>query len=146
MLDVKTASLRRGYAALQTAMQPVLPSIAAPAPDRLDGRRWVYGGGQDVALTLSVINDMLAAYPGAQLRWRIVDAGSGQTEVQDRGGIDVEPNVSKPWVILSQLGLNPGAYDLEVTLDDAGGNPLGRNKFLFVMSLSLKQNRRIADE
>jgi len=33
---------KAGFYALQTAVQPVLPSINATLPERLDGRRWVY--------------------------------------------------------------------------------------------------------
>ena len=42
---------KAGYAALQTAMQPVLPSIDAPLPARLDGTRWVYTEGANPAFS-----------------------------------------------------------------------------------------------
>ncbi len=124
---------KAGYTTLQTAMQPILPSIVAPSPDRLDGRRWVYFGGKDLAITLWIVNDLLAAYPDAQLRWRIVDSTSGQAILQDSQPVDVAPNASAQWAILSQLKLEPGAYDLEVTLDDAARNTLGRNTFFFTI-------------
>ena len=62
---------KAGYYALQTAMQPILPSIAASRPVRLDRTRWVYAAAADFAAALWVVNDTPDAYPEAQLHWRI---------------------------------------------------------------------------
>jgi hypothetical protein len=50
---------KQGFYALQTAMQPILPSIELTTPLRLVDRRWVYALEDNPTIDLWVVNDTL---------------------------------------------------------------------------------------
>jgi beta-mannosidase len=132
---------KAGFYALQTAMQPILPSVKAHLPIHLDGRRWVYTSTDKLTIALWVVNDTLNEYPDAQLRWRIdsipVRSGAGggytPTVLSNTVRVNVRADESRYWTSLRNLPLAPGAYRLSLELDDAGGQPLGHNQFEFAI-------------
>jgi beta-mannosidase len=123
---------KAGFYALQMAMQPVLPSINATSPERLDGRRWAYSAPDRITIALSVVNDTLDAYLDAQLRWRIKD-GDGQVVMSDAVRINVRADESRSVTSLRPSHLTPGDYHLAVELRDATGQLLGQNAFEFAV-------------
>jgi len=141
---------KAGFYALQTAMQPVMPSAkATPLPVGLDGRRWVYTSTNRLSIALWVINDTMDEYPDARLRWRI-------DSIPARGGavggytpmvmsntleINVHADAVVQWTTLRDLRLEPGAYRLLLNLDDSTGQPLGHNQFEFAIVPEEKAKR-----
>ncbi len=123
---------KEGYYALQTAMQPILPSIAASRPARLERGRWVYAEAADFQATLWVVNDTLDEYPRAQLRWRIEDE-SGAPVRDGVAVVNVPPDGVRWAAVLRDLDLGPAVYSLHVELFDAQGGELGRNQFTFAI-------------
>ncbi len=124
---------KQGFYALQTAMQPVLPSIDPALPERVEGRRWVYASVDDVVIALWVVNDTLDEYPGAQLRWRI-ETGSGEDVTSRAYSVDILPDGVQRVVVPRNLDLAPGDYNVYVELWDAEGGELGRNEFVFAIA------------
>ena len=123
---------KAGYYALQAAMQPILPSIAASRPAQLERDRWVYAEAADFQAALWVVNDTPDAYSQAQLRWRV--EGSGGDPVKDGVALVNVPSDGVRWAAaLRNLGLPAGAYDVQVELHDAQGRELGRNGFAFAV-------------
>ena len=123
---------KAGFYALQTAMQPILPSIRASLPDRLDGQRWVYTSADKLLISLWVVNDTLNAYPDALLRWRIGD-GEDQVVMSDVVRASVRADESRSVNSLRPSHLTQGSYRLSVELSDAEGQLLGQNSFEFAM-------------
>jgi beta-mannosidase len=123
---------KAGFYALQTAMQPILPSIRASLPDQLDGQRWVYTSANKLLISLWVVNDTLNAYPDALLRWRISDGG-GQVVMSDVVRASVRADESRSVTSLRPSHLTQGTYRLSVELSDAQGQLLGYNSFEFVI-------------
>ncbi len=123
---------KAGFSALQTAMQPILPSIEATLPSRWEGRRWIYdaSANDNLVIALWVVNDTLRDYPKAKLRWQLTDNGDpilpSQTIL-----IDIGPDESHRWTVLRDLPADPGTYQLTIELEDAQGGPLGYNEFEF---------------
>jgi beta-mannosidase len=132
---------KAGFYALQTAMQPILPSAKATLPVGLDGRRWVYTSTSRLSIALWVINDTPGEYPDARLRWRVdsipVRGGAvgGYTPMvlSNTLGINIHADAVVQWTTLRDLRLEPGAYRLLLNLDDSTGQPLGHNQFEFVI-------------
>jgi len=123
---------KAGYYALQTAMQPVLPSIAADQPARLERTRWVYTKAAAFQAGLWVVNDTLNEYPKAQLRWRIEEDG-GALAKDGVASVNV-PSDGVRWAIgVDGRDLAPGAYHMHVELYDAQGRKLGQNKLSFAI-------------
>jgi beta-mannosidase len=125
---------KAGYYTLQTAMQPILPSIAASRPARLDRTRWVYAAAADFEASLWVVNDTLDAYPQAQLRWRI--EGEGEEPAKEGvASVDI-PSDGVRWAAAwRDLDLASGTYRLRVELLDVQGRELGRNELAFAIEL-----------
>ncbi len=123
---------KAGYYALQTAMQLILPSIAASRPARLERSRWVYVETADFQVALWVVNDTLDEYLEAQLRWYVEEEGNG---VVKEGVASVNiPSDGVCWAAaLRNLDLPPGNYNLHVELLDAQGRELGRNALVFAI-------------
>ncbi|HEY4003194.1 MAG TPA: glycoside hydrolase family 2 TIM barrel-domain containing protein [Candidatus Xenobia bacterium] len=90
---------KKGYLALQTAMQPVLPSIEYSVDK------------PDDPVTLWVVNDRHQAYRGARLEW---NGGSATVDVPDDGVVRVQ-------------SIGPWQGVLHVRLVDRDGHPLGEN-------------------
>jgi beta-mannosidase len=138
---------KAGFYALQTAMQPILPSAKATLPVGLDGRRWVYTSTNRLSIALWVINDTPGEYPDAQLRWRIdsipVRGGAvgGYTPMvlSNTVGVNIHADAVVQWTTLRDLRLGPGAYRLLLNLDDSTGQPLGHNQFEFAIVPDLKE-------
>jgi beta-mannosidase len=121
-----------GFYALQTAMQPILPSIDPALPERLEGRRWVYESADEVVIALWVVNDTLDEYPNAELCWRI-QTGAGESVTGRAYSVDILPDGVQRVVVPRNLDLAPGDYDMYVELLDAEGRELGRNEFAFAI-------------
>ena len=127
-----------GFYALQTAMQPILPSIEAPLPSDLAGQRWVYSTEDDLDFALWVVNDTLAGYPNAQLHWRIENSDR-QPILSDMARVHVVADEVSYATTLRGLSLSPGQYRLSLTLEDAQGKPLGYNAFEFAIVVPEEQ-------
>jgi len=121
-----------GYYALQTAMQPILPSIAPSRPARLERDRWIYVGEADFYALLWVVNDALAEYPAARLSWRVVSE-AGETVKDGVVSVDIPSDSASGVALVRHLDLAPGAYDLRVELLDAQGRELGSNRLAFAI-------------
>ena len=123
---------KEGYYALQMAMQPVLPSIAASQPARLERERWVYAKAVAFQASFWVVNDTLSEYPKAQLRWRI--ERDGGVLVKDGVASVNVPSDGVRWATtVYGRDLAPGAYSVYVELYDAQGRELGHNGFSFAI-------------
>jgi beta-mannosidase len=119
---------KMGYYALQTAMQPILPSIQAGKPSGLEGRAWVYEDKNDFWASLWVINDTTVPYPEAMLNWWI-ETGTGQRVTYGQIEVQVEADSSKPFWTISSNRVTEGNYDIYVTLSTHDGQLLGENSF-----------------
>ncbi len=101
---------KRGYLALRSSMQPILPSIAYNVLEPTQ------------PLSLHVVNDTYTAYPKAHLKWRI-DKGETHDKV-----VDVPADAS---IKVEDLGVMPdvttGTSTLLVWLEDSSGKKLGEN-------------------
>jgi beta-mannosidase len=116
-----------GYTALQTAMQPVLPSIRlTQLPAELDGRYWVYPADSLPGVVLWVVNDTLQTYPSTSLSWRIVNP-SDLVIQEGEAFINIQPDEASSKTTLSKLELAPGKYRLIVQLESRDGVVLGTN-------------------
>jgi beta-mannosidase len=101
---------KRGYHVLAAAMQPVLPSVEYAIDD------------PEKPLTLWVVNDRHEAFKSARLQWKL-----GSSAVQSTT-IDVPSDgVVRVVTIGSGRDIARGSSKLEVWLEDAAGQPLGRN-------------------
>jgi beta-mannosidase len=121
---------KQGYDALQTAMQPILPSIAAAKPARLERRYWVYERSGQFYASVWIVNDTLEEYPNAQLRWQIEDLT--RRPLHSGTAIVRVPSDGVRWAVtLYGLDLDPGYYHLRVQLVSAEGDELGHNQFDF---------------
>jgi len=104
-----------GYAALASAMQPVLPSIEY----QIDNR--------DKPLALHVVNDLFTAYPSAALKWRIValDGKAGPTSTRS---VDIPADTAMKVV---DLGPHPevtrGTSRLDAWIEDRDGHVIGKS-------------------
>jgi beta-mannosidase len=123
---------KEGYFALQTAMQPILHSIAASRPAGLERNRWVYADAADFQATLWVVNDTLDAYPGARLHWRI-RANTGELVKEGVASVDVPSDRVRWAAAVRNLDLPAGDYHVHVELLDAQGRELGWNQFAFTV-------------
>jgi len=127
-----------GYYALQAAMQPILPSIAASRPAQLERDRWVYAEAADFQAALWIVNDTPDAYPQAELRWRV--EGSGGEPVKDGVALVNLPSDGVRWAAaLRNLDLPPGAYDVQ-------GRELGRNDFAFAIEPPEEEKEETAEK
>lgn len=120
---------KAGYYALQTAMQPILPSISAPPPERLDGQRWVYPASANLALQLWVVNDTLEEIPNATLAWQLT--GSESVVDERNMNINIHPDSSQQKSVLRNLELPAGIYVLTAAIRSPQGDLLGSNQFEF---------------
>jgi beta-mannosidase len=123
---------KAGYAALQTAMQPVLPSISPTLPDRLDGRTWVYKSVNSLMIAVWVVNDTLENYPSARLEWEVTDV-DGKRLQSESVILDIEWNEVNARHLIRNLSLDKGEYQLKVTLRDFRGVELGHNQLSFAI-------------
>jgi len=136
---------KAGYYALQAAMQPILPSIAASKPAQLERDRWVYAEAADFQAALWIVNDTPDAYSQAELRWRV--EGSGGEPVKDGVAVINVPSDGVRWAAaLRNLDLPPGAYDVQVELHDAQGRDLGRNAFAFAIEPPDEEKEEAAEK
>jgi beta-mannosidase len=124
---------KAGFYALQTAMQPVLPSIDAPLPAHLDGQRWLYPDTlEKLTFALWIINDTLANYDNAQLNWRI-ERNDGQIVLSEAVQIDIRADEARRQATLRNISLPLGIYQLSVGLENAQGQSLGHNVLDFAI-------------
>jgi beta-mannosidase len=121
---------KEGYDALQTAMQPILPSIAAARPARLERRYWAYETSGQFYASVWIVNDTLEEYRNAQLRWQIEDLV--RKPLHSGTAVVRVPSDGVRWAVtLYGLDLDPGYYHLRVELLGAEGEELGHNQFDF---------------
>lgn len=103
------------YAALTSSMQPVLPSIEYQIDDR------------DKPLALHIVNDLLTAFPGAALKWRIVGLDGKSGAVSSRT-LDIPADTAFKVV---DLGVHPeitrGTSRLDAWIEDSDGKVLGKS-------------------
>lgn len=105
---------KMGYAALKSAMQPVLPSIAYQIDDA------------QKPLSLFVVNDLLKDFPAAKAKWKVV--GGAHAVAEQSRDIDLKADsVTK----ITDLGPMPdvahdGGGQLEFWVESSDGNVLGR--------------------
>ncbi|WP_321808806.1 glycoside hydrolase family 2 protein [Burkholderia sp. BCC1993] len=112
---------KRGYAALASAYQPVLPSIA--------WTRDTYAPGETFDGTLWAINDTWTSYPDTVVEWQV--ATGGTTVASGRMVFDMAADSGRPVTPVRVPRLAAGAYALEATIRDAQGRVLGTNRFDF---------------
>ncbi len=102
-----------GYAALQRASQPILPSLE-------------HDGKQPIALW--VLNDTLQVYPGARLVWRVYGA-DGQLILDEQTQFDVTANAAQQ-VLACRWPVSPAACArVELALYTADGSLLAENMY-----------------
>jgi beta-mannosidase len=123
---------KAGYYALQTAMQPVLPSIAPLRPARLERDRWIYSESRDLQALLWVVNDTPGAYPDACLSWQVEDE-QGASVASGAKVVDILPDSAQAVTLVRNLVLAPGVYDLRVQLEETRGDELGANRLPFAI-------------
>ncbi|MEQ1559365.1 MAG: sugar-binding domain-containing protein [Methyloglobulus sp.] len=110
-----------GYAALQQAYQPVLPSI--------EWQQESYKRGETANFELWAINDLPTAYPDAQI---IYSLRAGKTLLErHKLTMDIAADSGKKIQALSWSSLVPGHYELVYTIADNKGNKLGVNTHEF---------------
>ena len=114
---------KAGYFALQTAYQPVLPSIAYAKPN--------WKANEPVELELWVVNDTWQDYPGSVLEYAL-QSETGIVE-QERLTLYVAADSSERVLSYKKKQLPPQRYRLAVTLASATGNVLGRNQLDFTV-------------
>lgn len=123
---------KAGYYALQTAMQPILPSIAPKQPDRLERERWVYSQADGCDATIWIVNDTMESFTAARLHFYIVEE-DGEILKERTASIDISPDSVRWAAFMSGLDLAPGLHTLYVELFDAQGRELGQNEFSFAI-------------
>jgi beta-mannosidase len=121
-----------GYKSLQSAMQPVLPSIFPSKPGGLEGVSWVYEDQKDFMTALWVVNDTNETFPNAKLSWQI-ETDSGQRVTFGEIRVDVAPDSSKRFWTVPTDSISVGAFKIEVTLSTQDGLVLGENDFSFII-------------
>ncbi|HJY81407.1 MAG TPA: glycoside hydrolase family 2 TIM barrel-domain containing protein [Candidatus Binatia bacterium] len=116
-------NLKPGYAALQTAYQPVLPSVAE------DKDEWQ--AGEVVVLPVWVVNDLWTAFPQAQLVYTLRTA----EHIVDQATVstDIAPDSAQEIITLTKADLNPDHYELLVEVRNSEGRVLGSNQFQFTV-------------
>jgi beta-mannosidase len=121
-----------GYKSLQSAMQPVLPSIFPSKPVGLEGVSWVYEDQEDFMTALWVVNDTNETFSNAKLSWQI-ETDSGQRVTFGEIRVDVAPDSSKRFWTVPTDSISVGAFKIEVTLSTQDGLVLGENDFSFII-------------
>ncbi|HZE07290.1 MAG TPA: glycoside hydrolase family 2 TIM barrel-domain containing protein [Gemmatimonadaceae bacterium] len=103
-----------GYAALASAMQPVLPSIEYQIDDRAK------------PLAIHIVNDLLTAFPHASLKWRISTLDGNAGAISSRT-LDIPADTA--FKVLD-LGVHPevtkGTSRLDAWIEDRDGKVLGK--------------------
>lgn len=110
---------KAGYAALQRAMQPVLPSLDLPDEIR---------PGKGFRAPLVVVNDLNQAFPAVTCAWRL--DGNGRLLAQDAWQADLPANAVKKVHTFLFPALPPGEHRLTVTVTAAEGKVLGENLYI----------------
>jgi len=123
---------KMGYYTLQTAMQPILPSICPSKPSGLDGSYWTYSTVDDFWASLWIINDTMDVYHGAILNWRIENK-TGQNATFGQIKLDIPSDSSERVWTISSARITEGSYRLFVSLSTENGELLGENSFLFTI-------------
>lgn len=113
-----------------TTFNPARPSTA---PASREERRSSHSLPTDVQALLWVVNDTLAEYPQAQLRWRI-EAEGGALVKDGTSTVNVPADGVRWATALRPSTLVPGSYTLYVELLDAQGSRLGHNEFSFAIA------------
>jgi beta-mannosidase len=103
-----------GYFALQSSMQPVLPSIDY----QIDN--------PDAPLSVVIVNDLHQTIP-ATLKWRVTETGSRDGAVHESKITIPEDGVTQPTVIGPLPEVTRGANELQVWLEDSNGKHLGQS-------------------
>jgi beta-mannosidase len=102
------------YGALRDAMRRLLPSIEYDVHD------------PSKPVALHVVNDHLTPFPGAVLRWRVVESGRSALAAERRVDVPADGVVR-----VAEVGVVPalasGKGRLEVVLEDAAGKELARS-------------------
>jgi beta-mannosidase len=123
---------KTGYQALQTAYQPVLPSIAWD--------REVWQQGEAGGIELWVINDLWQRFPDATLTSTL-----RQNEAivdQQAHRVHIEPDSSVKVHRIATQTLAPASYELAVALTDQHHTLLGHNAFRFRIDAGTAPARR----
>lgn len=112
---------KSGYTALQTAYQPVLPSIA--------WKSQTLRSGESQRLELWVINDLWQRFPQAKLSYRL--QRDWQTVDAKTISLSISADSGQRVTTLDYPGLQPGSYQLLVQLSRSDSTLLGQNRFQF---------------
>ncbi|EKD46369.1 MAG: hypothetical protein ACD_68C00009G0002 [uncultured bacterium] len=117
---------KKGYYALQTAYQPIFPSIEYEQEEFLSKEQF--------SANLWVINDTNKAYSDTELEWKITKGESGEPLISGATTAPLEKNDVKSVVTLENLkDLNKGSYTLQVNIRSREQGMLGTNKFQFTI-------------
>lgn len=112
---------KAGYFALQTAYQPVLPSIAYTKPH--------WNTDEMVHFDLWIVNDSWHPYPGSVLRYVLWNETS--LIEQESVSVYVDADSSEKILTINKKQLPPQHYFLSVMLTSATGEVLGWNRHDF---------------
>lgn len=104
------------FDALRWAMQPVLPTLGLPL---------YVAAGKTVIATLMVVNDLVQAFPGAQVSWK--SEQGNKTIASGEWTVDVPVNAVSSSKAVSLPFAKTGSYRVTVQLHAADGKLLGEN-------------------
>ena len=116
---------KAGYAALQRAMQPVLPMVEL-------GTTWLETTARSVDLSAWLVNDTRQELKDCRIVFALRGAGTTIPlgEAKAEAGVDsIVPVSARPRLPDAVKKLTPGRYDLVVTVADAAGKTLGENLY-----------------
>ena len=114
---------KAGYAALQMAYQPLLPSI--------EWDRDRFAPGEPVRLALWAVNDTWDRLPGARYAYTLRALGGEAPIEAGEQALDIEPDSARKVMQLPELRLSAGDYELVAVIRSAAGAELARNRFAF---------------
>ena len=116
---------KAGYAALQRALQPVLPMVEL-------GTTWLETTARNVDLSAWLVNDTREELKDCRIVFALRGAGTTIPlgEAKAEAGVDsIAPVSARPRLPDAVKKLAPGRYDLVVTVADAAGKTLGENLY-----------------
>ena len=119
---------KAGYFALQTAYQPVLPSITYAKPH--------WSANEPVNLELWVVNDSWQPYPGSILRYVLWN--EAMVLEQESVTVHIDADSSEKILTIHKARLPSQHYSLSVTLTSAAGEILGWNQHDFSIGVKTR--------
>lgn len=119
---------KAGYFALQTAYQPVLPSIAYTKPH--------WNGDEAVHFDLWIVNDSWHPYPGSVLRYVLWNEKA--VIEQESVTVHIAADSNEKILSLHKNRLPPQQYSLSVTITSAAGEVLGWNQHDFSIGVKTR--------